>query len=367
MKCAACCALAVCTLTLTGCASKRVEPQWVYFPPPPATPHVVHLASFNSLNDLVPPRVTWIDLFRGGSASPYVEKPAGVDYQDGHLYICDTGLNVVHDWDFTTGESRRIGHRGEAILQKPVDVAVNAEGMIFVADTQRQEVVVFNGDGGLVGKLRPADRDEFRPTAVVSVASKSGADDLVAADAAAHDLVLFAGEDSGFFNEGGVWLFETAPNNLRPYYPAGLAVVNDLVDQRRSAMFVSDMFNSRVIRMADGKEEMRTFGQPGDRYGDLGHPKHLDVGPDGVIFVADAAFRCVHLFNQEGQLLMLLGGPEDKPGGTLMPLGVAVAESLPENLHLLIPCDFDAHYFVFVTNTIGAKRLSLYAVGLPRV
>ena len=49
-----------------------------------------------------------------------------------------------------------------------------------------------------------------------------------------------------------------------------------------------------------------------------------------------------------------------------MPFGVAVAENLPDNLESLVPEDFDAQYYVFVTNTIGAKRINLFAIGKHR-
>lgn len=350
-----------------GCANKRVQPEWVYFPPSPATPHVVHLKSFNSLGELVPQRVTFVDLIRGGAPSPYVEKPAGIDYQNGHLYICDTGLNVVHDWNLSTGTARRIGQRGPVVLQKPVDVTVSSDGSIFVADSERQEVVAFGTDGRFDDKYRPPELDAFRPIALDINVEKEPI--LAVADAANHELSLFVLEGSWPF-EAGEHLrpFKGMPNETSGlYYPTGVAIHTASDDEQNTGtIFVSDMFNSRVMAYETKGETVRTIGHPGDRYGDLGQPKHLDVGPDGVIFVADAAFRCVHLFNQEGQLLMLLGGPADEPGGTPMPLGVTVAESLPRNLQPFVPPDFNADYFLFVTNTIGSKRISLFAVGLPR-
>jgi len=63
---------------------------------------------------------------------------------------------------------------------------------------------------------------------------------------------------------------------------------------------------------------------------------------------------------------MLLGGPEDRPGGTPAPVGVAVAAGLPPSLAAMVPQDFRADYYVFVSNTTGTKRMSLFAVGSKR-
>ncbi len=98
----------------------------------------------------------------------------------------------------------------------------------------------------------------------------------------------------------------------------------------------------------------------------MGKPRHLAVGPDGTAFVTDVEFRHVHLFNARRQLLMLLGGPDNQPGGTPMPVGVADAATLPDPIAGLTPSGFEASYYVFVANSTGPKRVGLFAVGLGR-
>jgi hypothetical protein len=89
------------------------------------------------------------------------------------------------------------------------------------------------------------------------------------------------------------------------------------------------------------------------------------VGPDDVLFVADPEFGHVHLFDLNGSLLMLLGGPDDGPGSTPSPVGLAIADRLPARLETLVPRDFTASYFLFVSNSMGTHRLSLFAIGCP--
>jgi DNA-binding beta-propeller fold protein YncE len=350
--------------TATGCATNRVTVDPVYFPPPPGEARVVHLKSFNSLRDLVPSHVRWVDVFRGRPVSPYVTTPAGIAYQEGHLYICDTGLNAVHDWDLTTGRARRIGLSGDVMLAKPVAVAVSGANVaphlvggeasrptVFVADTGRGEIIAFDADGSAVGPLRPPGGEAYKPVALVAHASN-----LYVADIVSHRIDVFSissGEHIGSIGEIG-----SEPGQF--YFPMGLTANSG------GHLFVSDMMNARV-QVFDAQSRFKlSMGQPGDRYGDMGRPKHVAVGPDGTIFIADSEFAHVHLFNSEGQLLLLVGGPEDKPGGTPMPVGVAVASMLPERLSLLVPADFEAAYYLFTTNAIGSKRISLFAVGSGR-
>ncbi len=334
-----------------GCAAPRVTADPVYYPSPPAPPRVVHLKSFNRLGDLVPTRGSWLDVFRGRSPSPYVGTPAGIAYRDGHLYICDTDLNAVHDWDLATGDAKRIGTRGDVVLAKPVAVAVSNDGNVYVADTGRAEVVAYDAAGRYTRRFKPADRDAYRPVALAVHDAK-----LFVADIASHRIDVFAtanGEHLEAFGQIG-----SAPGRF--YFPMGLAA------GREGKLFVSDMLNARVQVLDAEHQPLLSMGRPGNRYGDMGKPRHLDLGPDGTLFIADSAFAHVHLFNEQGQLLLLIGGPNDGPGSTPMPVGIAVARNLPEPLAAVVPAPFAADYFVFVTNTIGPQRINLFAVGKAR-
>ncbi len=324
--------LAASSVLATGCASKVVTADAVYFPPPPAPAHVVHLKSFNRLADLVPRRPTLADVFRGGSVSPYVSKPAGVAYRDGHLYICDTGLGVVHDWDLASGVAGRLGQSGETVLKEPVAVCVDDQGMVFVADRGRGEVVGFDSAGNEGLRFKPQDGGEYKP---VAVAVRQGR--LYVADLAGLLIDVFSTEDAtrlSSFTAG------SAPGSQA--LPIGLAVDDS------GHVYVTDLIGGRVLVFGQDHAFIRAIGQRGDRYGDLGQPRHL------------------HLFNSEGQLLMLAGSPEDRPGGTPMPVGSAVAPALPDRLASLVPTDFAARYYLFMTNGFGSKRISLFAVGESR-
>ena len=110
----------------------------------------MHLVSFNALDDLRPRTATFIDLISGGGAGPFVRTPAGIDFRNDHLYICDTGAAVVHDWNLATGSARRIGASDDTPLVTPVDVAVDDAGNILVADTGLRQVMVFDASGSAV-------------------------------------------------------------------------------------------------------------------------------------------------------------------------------------------------------------------------
>lgn len=335
---------------LTGCGSAASNARVVYFPSRPANPRVVHLLSFNRLDELVPVRRDWLGVLRGTSVDAQVGTPSGMAYGGGILYVCDTDANVVHAWDLTAGKARRLGESGSNALQKPVDVVVAADGTTFVADTGRSEVVAFRADGSFAAAYRPASAEIYQP---VALALRDGK--LYVADVARLGVDVLDVANGHWIQSLGL-----PADDDRRAYPLGLAF------DPAGSLVVVDGMGARALVMDNEGNVVRTFGQPGDRYGDLGRPRHLDVGPDGVVFITDAAFAHVHLFDGEGRLLLLIGSDQGGPAATPMPVGVAVADVIPGAVSRLVPNDFDPTYLVFVANTVGDRRINLFAVGMGK-
>ncbi len=339
-------AVVVAALAAGGCGPGRITADPVYFPAGGSEAHIVHIKSFNRLGELVRRRVGFLASIRGGVTGPSVGTPAGVAYRDGHLYVCDTEAGAIHDWDLATGQGRWLGVQGDVLLSRPVAVAVDGVGTVYVADRGRGEIVAFDS-GGRVRRMKPGRGGEYKPAALAT-----GGGRLYSADLGEHRIDVFDTADGRHLGSFGGVGSETG----KMYYPMGVAIGGG------GRVYVSDMMNGRVQAFGASWEAVLSMGKPGDRCGNMGKPRHLAVGPDGVVFVADMEFARVHVFNDRGQLLMLFGGDEDRSGGTLMPVGVAVAAAVPEAVASLVPEGFGARYFVFVTNTIGEKRISLYGV-----
>jgi DNA-binding beta-propeller fold protein YncE len=326
-----------------------MKQELVYYPASPAIPRVIQLKSFNRLDEIVTVHENWLDRLRGRVASSRVGIPAGIAFRDETLYVCDTDDNVVHAWDLGTGAARRIGEHGDALLSKPVDVDVDEAGTVYVADAERGAVLAYSADGESSRTIRADRAGAYRPASVAIVGDR-----LYVADIAAHRVDVFSRDDGAELD--GVGGIGAAPGRL--YFPMGVEIGSD------GRVYVSDMMNARVQVFDPALAPVTSFGRPGNHVGDMGKPRHLAVGPDGVVFIADVEFAHVHMYSEKGEILMLFGGLNDEAGGTPMPVGVAIARSLPDALASLIPPDFTASYFVFVSNTVARKRIALFAVGV---
>ncbi|MBN4058945.1 hypothetical protein JYU10_00580 [bacterium AH-315-J04] len=310
---------------------------------------MVHLKSFNHIHDLITPQQSWVEKIRGGLASPFASTPSGIAYRNQRLYICDTAQSCVHIWNLATGYASKIGDSGNVTLEIPVDVAVDDNNNVYIADSGRGEVIIFNLSKNKVShRLRPNNNEPMKPVALAVRAGK-----VYVADIATHRILVYnttSGNLETSFGRPG-----RDPGQF--YFPMGIEATNN------GQLLVSDSMNGQVQRFNKEFLPLTAIGGLGNRYGDMGRPRHLAIGPDGIIFVADTEFARVHMFNNKGQLLMLLGGPDNKLGNTPMPTGLAIAPDLPPSLLALIPPTFDAKYYLFVSNTLGSHRLSLYAMG----
>jgi DNA-binding beta-propeller fold protein YncE len=103
------------------------------------------------------------------SISEGMSSPAGVavDNENRFLYVCDTDLDqvLVYDADAPFKLLRKIGTAGKehtltepGQFARPTNVAVDADGNVYVADTFNDRVEVFDADGNFIRTFgKPGD------------------------------------------------------------------------------------------------------------------------------------------------------------------------------------------------------------------
>jgi hypothetical protein len=91
---------------------------------------------------------------------------------------------------------------------------------------------------------------------------------------------------------------------------------------------VVDGGNFRVEAFDPNGQFLFSFGEVGRFPGQFARPKGIATDATGNIYVVDAAFGNVQIFNNKGQVLMFIGNRDraGKPGKFFLPAGVAVGE-----------------------------------------
>jgi len=340
------------TLLFTGCynraATTKIDPnELMVFPAPPEEPRIQFITAYSSSSDIKPFRK--IDQFLLGSSlfelEVGIEKPYGIALKNGKIYICDTMLPGLVIIDLENRTLRPFQPFGRGALRKPVNLTVDDQGYIYVADTDRQQVVVYTPDLKYVdaissGSLKPLD------VAIMG-------DTLFIADYQDRNIEVWS-----LKRRRMIGLFppknEEAPDSEKVFVPYALAV------DRANHLYVTDFGQFRVQKYDRDGRYLETFGGLGRALGQFARPKGISVDHEENLYVVDAAFENVQMFDKDGNLLMFFGGPYQQPGNMYLPAQVIVDYDHLQYFQDYILPEYKLVYLILVTNQYGPDKIGIY-------
>ncbi len=197
---------------------------------------------------------------------------------------------------------------------KPVGMAFNANGELYIADTHYHRVIVFSRKGKMIrefGRYGEEDGCFIFPTDVafdadgrIYVSEFGGNDRVSVFDKNYKFLYSFGtfGNDQGEFSR-----------------PASLCVDSD-----RKQIYIADACNHRIaIYDYDGTLK-KYIGSCGTEMGQLRYPYDLNIFPDGKLLVCEYGNNRLQLFDPQGESLALYGQAGRQQGQLAYPWGVAI-------------------------------------------
>ena len=178
-------------------------------------------------------------------------------------------------------------------LDRPIGVAIGADGSVYVSDSGHNRIVqfgpagellrTFGGEGSAPGKLN-------RPMHIAT----DQAGRLYVAEYLNDRIQVFdpAGQSLGLLGTG---LFDA---------PGGVAIAGD------GSVYVADFYHHRVVKLDSDGELAMSWGNKG-RYwqGRFHYPTDVAIGSHGEVIVADAYNHRIQVFSRDGKLLRMWGGP----------------------------------------------------------
>jgi DNA-binding beta-propeller fold protein YncE len=253
----------------------------------------------------------WLVGLDDKGVSPVVlQRPSAiVGDERGRLYVSDTSRQAVFVFDEKVGELR-VWDQAEGALRfvAPSGLALAADGGVYVADAELGAVYRLDGAGrprAVVGRgvLK-------RPTGLARDGARGR---LFVADTAAHDIKVFSdagallhvigrrGDGDGEFN-----------------FPTHLAWA-------QGELFVTDTLNNRVqVFDADTGAFLHALGARGLVVGNLVRPKGVAVDGEGNVYVVESYYDSLLVFSARGEFLMPIGGTGSATGRFYLPAGVWV-------------------------------------------
>jgi DNA-binding beta-propeller fold protein YncE len=334
---------------LSGCGTtpvtKSTQP-YTFFPSAPDEPRIQYLTAFASDTDMG--KSSGFANFITGeqkSAAPLV-KPYGLALHDGNIFVCDTVAGAIEVFDLKKNHASYFSPQGEGKLRLPINISVDADGTRYVADTGRQQVLIYRGDGTFIEAL--GRKDEMKPVDVGITADR-----LYIADLKNHCVNVFSKADrKPLFSipaagQGGQGKL-LSPTNLT-------------IDKNGARLLVSDT-GGNVVQVYDLEGKfLRTIGRAGVAPGLFARPKGVAVDRQGLTYVVDAATQVVQIFDTEGRLLLFFGqAGASTRGEVLLPAAVKVDYDHVGYFQKFVAPGRQIEYLVLVTSQFGGQKVSVY-------
>jgi DNA-binding beta-propeller fold protein YncE len=329
-----------------GCATRPAAPKkFLFYPPPPDSPRFQYLTGFSSGKEFFGESGMKKFVLGRSSRNKYVGKPYGIAARKGQIFYCDTGISGMGWLNLDRQFMEQFIPDRDGKMKSPINAASDAAGNLYVTDTERDQVLIYDKDGTTLEPL--GKKDEMKPCGI-AIAGEY----LYVTDLKNHQVRLYRISDRK--------LVRTIPRADDSGKGKLYSPVNVAVDQL-GQVFVSDPGSFRVqIYDAEG-HYLRTLGKQGVGPGLFARPKGLAVDREGRLYVVDAATQVVQLFDREGRLLIYLGDPSiSGPGSTHLPAGVAVDYENIAYFQKYCAPGKELEYVVYLTNQYGDPRISVY-------
>ena len=222
-----------------------------------------------------------------GTGNAQFEDPWGVAVNEstGNVYVTDSGNHRVEEFSqngsFIRAFSKYVRYEIPTTyenLQAPEGIAIDSQGNVWVADTQANKVIRFDGEG-VSSELYERNRIEGAGFSSPSGVAVEG-DTVFVADSGNNRIAEFSTEgllqSEGQFGSAG-----SGPGQLSD--PQGLTANPETGD-----LYVADTGNSRVQEFSPQGTFVTKFGAAGSSLAALSAPHGLGVSPEGVLYIADS-------------------------------------------------------------------------------
>lgn len=322
---------------------------YVFYPPLPNTPRFQYLTTFSNSKDIQKNQSKFFKFVAGDEQEKPkdIAKAYGVDALDGVIYVCDISGKAVVTLDLKKQAFGFLGTKGGGRLSKPVNLKIDKENrLVYVADIGRKQVLVYSlPDGryirayGKQGDFDPSDVD-------------FSADKVFVCDVKGHQVHVLD-KDSG---ETLYKIGKPGSAEGELFHPSNICIKND-------TLYVSETNNFRVQLFTLEGKSIGTIGSIGDRPGNFSRPKGIDVDDDGRLYVVDAAFGNVQVFNNQHKLLLFMFGAGPGKENIHLPAGVAVDYGNVNYFKKYLSPKFEAQYLLYVTSNFGPNKVNVYAFG----
>jgi uncharacterized protein (TIGR03663 family) len=225
---------------------------------------------------------------------------------------------------------------GPAEMQKPAGVVLDAQGNIYVVDTDLERVQKFDARGSLIAAQGGpgSEPGQFNQPSDIAV---DPAGNVYVADTWNHRIQKFGPDlaPAGSWGQATRDLTNPGPSDF--WGPRGIAIDRD------GNVLVADTGTNRIRRYAPDGTHLGDLGRRGKQIGEFEEPTGVAVGADGSVYVADAGNARIQRFDTQFKFLAAWPledwadrAPRNKPQLEALPNGRLIATDPAHSQLLLI-------------------------------
>jgi len=212
-------------------------------------------------------------------------------------------------------------------LVKPRAIAIDSNDHLYLVDWAAR-IQVFNRDGKFLDKVwTPPDFRNGRPSGL----SIDFDGNLIVSDSHYNCVRVYSPDGQ---------LLRTIGGNLGRE-PGQLSYVSDALRDGDGNFYVAEFGdNQRISKFDTEGKFLHCWGSPGLEPGQFARIRAMTLGPDGLLYVADACNHRIQVFSTSGEFIRSWGTVGTEPGQLSYPYDVAFGPG--ENGHLYV-CEYGNH------------------------
>lgn len=333
-----------------GCAHTEKKVETAFFPPLPQQPRLQFLHSISTEEDIGGKKAGALQEWLIGkrASRKQIARPQDIGASKGKIYILDRTYKKVLVLDLVKKEFDFIKDEREGALGDPFGLWVTEDGVKYVADGERKQIVVFGKDNRFLRAY--GEKDQLKRPMDVAVFQER----IYVADFTSHAIVVLDKETGKTIQTIG----EPGDAEGEMNRPTHVSV------DPEGNLYVNDSFNYRIQKFDPNGKYLKHFGYQGDTLGGFARPKGIDVDREGHIYGVDAAFENAQIFDDNTtNLLLFFGGYGPHTGSMYLPSSLHVDYENVEFFNKYVDKDFKVKYLVLVGNLLGDKKVNVYGFG----
>jgi DNA-binding beta-propeller fold protein YncE len=207
-------------------------------------------------------------------------------------------------------------------LVKPRAVAIDSHDHLFIVDWTAR-IQVYDRDGTYLGPTWTSpDYRNGRPSGL----SIDRDGNLLVSDSHYHCLRIYSTEGKLLRTIGGEAGTE----------PGQLGYVSDALQDGDGFYYVAEFGdNQRISKFDQAGKFVKCWGGPGSEAGEFSRVRALALGPDGLLYAADACNHRIQVFTRDGQFVRMWGTQGSDKGQLSYPYDLAFSPGEPPYLYVV--------------------------------